>query len=38
MYFDYASTSIKRKNIISNLIENFDEYQGNPSSIHALGK
>ena len=38
MYFDYASTSIKRKNAISNLIENLDEYQGNPSSIHALGK
>lgn len=38
MYFDYAATSIKRKNIISDLMENFEEYNGNPSSTHALGK
>lgn len=38
MYFDYAATSIKRKNIILNLMENFEEYNGNPSSIHSLGK
>lgn len=38
MYFDYAATSIKRKNIISDLMMNFEEYNGNPSSIHALGK
>lgn len=38
MYFDYAATSIKRKNIISDLMENFEEYNGNPSSTHTLGK
>lgn len=38
MYFDYAATSIKRKDIISKLIENIDDYEGNASSIHSLGK
>lgn len=38
MYFDYAATSIKRKNIIKNLIDNIDLYDANPSSTHNLGK
>lgn len=38
MYFDYAATSVKRKEIIKNLIDNLDSFDGNPSSIHAMGK
>ena len=38
MYFDYASTSIKRKEILENLIDNIDDYNANPSSIHSPGK
>ena len=38
MYFDYASTSIKRKDILEKLIDNIDDYNANPSSIHSPGK
>lgn len=38
MYFDYASTSIKRKDILEKLIDHIDDYNANPSSIHSPGK
>lgn len=38
MYFDYAATSIKRSDVINELVKNLDEYDGNPSSMHALGR
>lgn len=38
MYLDYASTSIKRKKILENILDNIEEYDGNPSSMHAMGR
>lgn len=38
IYFDYAATSIKRKNIFKHIFENMDNYNGNPDSQHALGR
>ena len=38
MYFDYAATSLKRRDVIDKLINDIDSLEGNPSSIHALGK
>ena len=38
IYFDYAATSIKRKEILKNIFENMENFDGNPDSLHALGR
>lgn len=38
MYFDYASTSIKRKNILKDLFNSIEDFDANASSIHSRGK
>lgn len=38
IYFDYAATSIKRKEILKDIFENMDDFDGNPDSLHALGR
>lgn len=38
IYFDYAATSIKRKEILENFLENADLFDGNPDSTHAYGR
>ena len=38
MYFDYAASSIKRKDIIKDLIDNIDLYEANPNATYALGR
>lgn len=38
MYFDYAATSIKRKKILTDLLNNIEENDGNPSSMHTMGR
>lgn len=37
-YLDYASSSLKRKDVIQNLINEIDKYDGNPSSTHGMGR
>lgn len=38
IYFDYAATSIKRKDILKDIFENMENFDGNPDSLHALGR
>lgn len=38
IYFDYAATSIKRKEIFEDILTNFDKYNANPDSLHSLGR
>lgn len=38
VYLDYAASSLKREDVIKNLIDNIDIYDGNPSSTHKLGR
>ena len=38
IYFDYAATSIKRKEILEDILENMEEFDGNPDSLHQLGR
>lgn len=38
MYFDYAATSMIRKNLIQELMNDIDLYQANTSSIHSKGR
>lgn len=38
MYFDYAATSLKRKDVLTNLISKIEDFDGNPSSMHELGR
>ncbi|WP_282925782.1 cysteine desulfurase family protein [Helcococcus kunzii] len=37
-YLDYASTSMKRSNVLNNLINKIENFEGNPSSTHRLGR
>lgn len=37
-YLDYASSSIKRRDVLENLINDIEKYDGNPSSSHKLGR
>lgn len=38
IYFDYAATSIKRKKILSDILENAQDFDGNPDSSHSYGR
>ena len=38
IYFDYAATSIKRKKILEDILEDADKFDGNPDSSHAFGR
>ena len=38
IYFDYAATSKKRKYIFEEMLKNFDDFNGNPGSVHASGR
>lgn len=38
IYFDYAATSIKRKYILEEILNNFEDFDGNPDSQHASGR
>ncbi|MFM1540540.1 cysteine desulfurase family protein [Helcococcus ovis] len=37
-YLDYAASSLKRKDVLQDLINKIEEYDGNPSSTHCLGR
>lgn len=37
-YLDYAATSIKRRDVLENLINNLEDFDGNPSSTHNFGR
>ncbi|MFM1539062.1 cysteine desulfurase family protein [Helcococcus bovis] len=37
-YLDYAASSLKRKDVLQDLINKIEEYDGNPSSTHTLGR
>lgn len=38
IYFDYAATAIKREEILKYILENKEEFDGNPDSLHAKGR
>ncbi|EGC84062.1 conserved domain protein [Anaerococcus hydrogenalis ACS-025-V-Sch4] len=38
IYFDYAATSIKRKEILKDIFDNMENFDGNPDSLHVLGR
>ena len=38
IYFDNAATAIKRKDLLIEIIENKEAFDGNPESIHAKGR
>lgn len=38
IYFDYAATSIKRKDIMADILENSEKFDGNPDSLHKYGR
>lgn len=38
IYFDYAATSIKRKEILEDIVKNADLFDGNPDSTHSYGR
>lgn len=38
IYLDYAATSLKRKEIIEEIMDNFDSFDANPDSTHGLGR
>lgn len=38
IYFDYAATSIKRKDILAEILENSEKFDGNPDSLHKYGR
>lgn len=38
IYFDYGATSKKRQNIIQEIMEDFDSFNGNPESQHSYGR
>lgn len=37
-YLDYAASSLKRKDVMQDLINKIEYYDGNPSSTHTLGR
>lgn len=38
IYFDYAATSIKRKEILEDILNNKEIFDGNPDSLHKYGR
>lgn len=38
IYFDYAATSIKRREIFEDVLNNFENFDANPHSIHGMGR
>lgn len=38
IYFDYAATSIKRKEILEAILKDKNSFDGNPDSLHAYGR
>lgn len=38
IYFDNAATAIKRKDLLIDIIENKEAFDGNPESVHAKGR
>ena len=38
IYLDYAATSLKRKEIIEETMDDFNSFDANPDSTHALGR
>lgn len=38
IYFDYAASSIKRKQLYEKMLENFENFDGNTESIHSVGR
>lgn len=38
IYFDYAATSIKRKDIMADVLEKSEYFDGNPDSLHKYGR
>lgn len=38
IYMDYAATSIKRKDVAQEIINNMDKFDGNPDSLHKYGR
>lgn len=38
IYFDYAATSIKRKKILEDIINQVELFDGNPDSSHSFGR
>lgn len=38
IYLDYAATSLKRKEIIEEIMDDFDSFDANPDSSHGLGR
>lgn len=38
IYFDYAATAIKREEILREILENKEAFDGNPDSTHARGR
>lgn len=38
IYFDYAATSVKREEILEYIIKNKEAFDGNPDSLHAMGR
>ncbi|MDO5048095.1 MAG: cysteine desulfurase family protein [Anaerococcus sp.] len=38
IYLDYAASSIKRKEILQEILDNMEDFDGNPASTHASGR
>ena len=38
IYFDYAATSLKRKEIIEEILAKFEDFDANADSTHGLGR
>jgi cysteine desulfurase len=38
IYFDYAATSIKRRDVLEEICKNIDLFDGNPESLHKYGR
>ncbi|MEJ8752469.1 cysteine desulfurase family protein [Lagierella sp. ICN-221743] len=38
IYFDYAATSIKRREIFEDVLNNFEKFDANPHSLHGMGR
>lgn len=38
IYFDYAATSIKRKDVLAKVLEKNEIFDGNPDSLHKYGR
>ena len=38
IYFDYAATSLKRRDVFEKILENFELFDGNPDSLHKYGR